>query len=113
MWSKGPAYAAVRGQAGKPGGGTNPWTDTRATPVRAARCIRGDYTLPVASLLPADELEKLTRSMVDKMRPLPLVQREIVIRRLVDYDERARRHSPQGVTPSTTLAMVVRRDGVM
>ncbi|MDP9276453.1 MAG: hypothetical protein M3O99_12785 [Chloroflexota bacterium] len=59
-----------------------------------------------------DELEKVTGSVLAKLRPLSRVQRESVIRRILEADERARRHSSRGWTPST-LAAAVRRDGVM
>lgn len=77
--------------------------------------IQGDYRLHsviVASLLTSTELDKLTEGVLAKLRPLPLVQREIVIRRLVEYDERARQRSPR-FSPASRLALAVRRDGVM
>ena len=79
---------------------------------RAERlCIRGDYTLPVGSLLTTDELDKLTRSVLAKLRPLALVQRETVIRAVLEDDYRARRSYGFGST--TSFAAAVRRDGVM
>jgi hypothetical protein len=71
-------------------------------------------TLPhVGSLLTTDKLDKLTRSMAAKLRPLSLAQREVVIRRILEADDWARRHSGRGWTRSTTLAATIRRDGVM
>jgi hypothetical protein len=67
----------------------------------------------IANLLTADELDKLTRSVLAKLRPLSLVQREIVMRALLEDDDRARQRSSRGFSPSSTLAMTVRRDGVM
>jgi hypothetical protein len=80
----------------------------------AGSCIQGDYTLGVANLLTADELEKLTRSVLAKLRPLSLVQRETVIREILEDYDRDRRHSRSRFSSySTTLAGAVRRDGVM
>jgi hypothetical protein len=50
--------------------------------------------------------------MVAQLRRVSLVQRETIIRALVEDDERARQRSPGDFIPSTTLAMAVRRDGV-
>ncbi|MDP9274377.1 MAG: hypothetical protein M3O99_02125 [Chloroflexota bacterium] len=70
----------------------------------------GVYTLRVANLLTTDELEKLTRSVLAKLRPLPLVQRETVIRAILEADNKARRS--RGFVSTTSFAAAVRRDGV-
>ena len=76
------------------------------------RCIQGDYTLRVATLLTSDELEKIKRSTLDKLRPLSLVQREIVIRAILEDDDRFRRRH-RGFNAASSFALTVRRDGVM
>jgi len=64
--------------------------DGRRSP-GARFCIQGDYTRHVADLLTSTELEKLTRSMLARLRPLSLVQRETVIRAILEDDDRVRR----------------------
>ena len=74
-------------------------------------CIQGDYVPLVANLLTADALEKITRSVLAKLRPLARIQRETVIRAVLEDDYRARRSHGFGST--TTFAAAVQRDGVM
>ncbi len=88
-----------------------PWTDSKGLSVEPS--VPWVFTLRhVANLLTTDELEKVTLSMVAKLRPLSLVQRETVIRAVLEDDERARRRR-RGSSPSTTFALAVRRDSVM
>lgn len=68
----------------------------------------------VASLLTSTGLERLTQSMLAKLRPLSLVQRDTVIREILEDYDRERRHSRSRFSSSsTTLAGAIRRDGVM
>jgi hypothetical protein len=67
----------------------------------------------VANILTSDELDKLTRSVLAKLRPLSSVQRETVIRQILEVDDWRRRHHRRGFTPPTTFAAAIRRDGVM
>ena len=84
---------------------SRPWATQRPF------CIQGDYTLAVANLLTADELGKITGSVLAKLRPLARIQRETVIRAILYDDYRARRS--HGFGSRTSFAAVVRRDGVM
>lgn len=77
--------------------------------------VSGVFTLPiVADLLTSTELERLTLSVLAKPRPLSLVQRDVVIREILNDYDRERRHTRGRFSPFPgTLAGAVRRDGVM
>ena len=87
-----------------------PWTyhkPVRLTLVRSS--VSRVITLRhVANLLTSDELDKLTRSVLAKLRPLSSVQRETVIRQILEVDDWRRRHHRRGFTPPTTFAAAIR-----